>query len=264
MECDVRLPIRLLILIALAGSWSCSGSTPNAATPNPVAAAVTVASLTVNAAAPLTRANQTVQLTATATFSDGTTQNVTSGAGWQSLAASIATVSADGVVTALTSGSVTITASYRGISASATVTVAIAPPNPNGRSSMSAVIDGVAWNAITVLALKTPLPNNPTGVVAVSGTNAFSGAYIEIAFGVPATVGTHTLGSNSIANAALQIPNNRDQWVSTTAGASGTITLSTLTATGATGTFSLTLVPLPNTTTRGNKVVTNGVFNVTF
>lgn len=52
--------------------------------------------LTVTGMTPLTRANQMVQLTATATLSDGTTQNVTGTAGWQSLAASIATVSADG------------------------------------------------------------------------------------------------------------------------------------------------------------------------
>ena len=61
--------------------------------------------------------------------------------------------------------------------------------------------------------------------------------------GIAAVLGAGVLSDAFFA--ALQIPNNRDQWVSTTAGASGTITLSTLTATGATGTFSLTLVPLP-------------------
>jgi hypothetical protein len=42
------------------------------------------------------------------------------------------------------------------------------------------------------------------------------------------------------------------------------VTLAAISATGASGTFSFTAVPLPGSATTGNKVVTNGVFNVTF
>ena len=53
------------------------------------------------------------------------------------------------------------------------------------------------------------------------------------------------------------------KWTSIGAGSSGTITLTTLTTTGASGTFSFNLLPLGAPAT-GTKVVTNGVFNVTF
>jgi uncharacterized protein YjdB len=59
---------------------------------------------------------------ATATFSNGTNQNVTDAASWTSSASSVATV-AQGVASALTGGTATITATYQTLSAKATLTV---------------------------------------------------------------------------------------------------------------------------------------------
>jgi hypothetical protein len=49
-------------------------------------------------------------------------------------------------------------------------------------------------------------------------------------------------------------------------GGSGTLTIATLTAAGATGTFAFTAVPpqAGGAGATGTKVVTNGTFNVTF
>ena len=66
-------------------------------------------------------ANQ--QFTATATNSDGSTTNVTSQVSWSSSNVSLAKVSATGFVTALSTGSLTITATLNGIVGSAQVTV---------------------------------------------------------------------------------------------------------------------------------------------
>src|SRR5262249_29998975 len=183
----------------------------------------TVSSIAVTGIAPLSRAGQTIQLTATAAMSDGSTQNVTATASWQSSNAAVANVSTSGIVTAATSGAVTITATFQGASGAATVTVTITPTTPSNRSSMTATVDGVAWSAVTVLALRTPIPNLASGVLGVTGTNAFTGAYSEIAFGVPAAVGTYTFGQGQVTNAALQIPNNRAQWTAGTSGGSGSI-----------------------------------------
>ena len=72
----------------------------------------------------------TQQLTATATMSDGTTQNVTNSAAttYSSSNTSFATVNTTGLVTAVGVGTATITASNGGSTATATATVAITSP----------------------------------------------------------------------------------------------------------------------------------------
>lgn len=58
---------------------------------------------------------QTRQLQATVRFTNGSSQTVTSGVTWQTGSASVASVSATGLVTALGPGSAGITATYQGI-----------------------------------------------------------------------------------------------------------------------------------------------------
>ncbi|MGN0254414.1 MAG: Ig-like domain-containing protein, partial [Chordicoccus sp.] len=74
--------------------------------------------------------NQTVQMTATATYSDATTEDISGTVTWTSSDPTVATVSSNGLVTAVKEGSVTITASVAdsAVTASATVTVKNAAP----------------------------------------------------------------------------------------------------------------------------------------
>jgi len=66
----------------------------------------------------------TVQFTATATYSDGSTANVTTIATWTSVPSSTASISSTGLATAVAVGTATITATSGGITSnSATVTV---------------------------------------------------------------------------------------------------------------------------------------------
>ncbi len=81
-------------------------------------------------------AGSTAQLTATATYTDGTTGDVTSSATYSSSNASVATVDSSGQITAISQGSAVITATYEG--QTATVNITVAPPalisitiNPN-------------------------------------------------------------------------------------------------------------------------------------
>jgi uncharacterized protein YjdB len=57
-------------------------------------------------------AGQTQQFTATATYSDGSQQDVTAKAKWTSASASVATINATGLATGITFGATTITATY--------------------------------------------------------------------------------------------------------------------------------------------------------
>ena len=66
----------------------------------------------------------TTQLTATAVLGDGSMRIVTNFAAWASLNTDIATVSSSGLVTTLsTAGTVTITATYLGVTGSVDITV---------------------------------------------------------------------------------------------------------------------------------------------
>lgn len=106
--------VSLALVVALAGCHKKSPAAP---------AAVTGLAITGNAA--LVNKNQTSQLTATATLSDGTTENVTASATWSSDNAALVSVNAAGLATALGNGSTTIRASYQGQAASLPMAVAL-------------------------------------------------------------------------------------------------------------------------------------------
>jgi len=80
-------------------------------------------SLTVSPATARIARRGTVQLSATVTYSDGSTADVTSSAVWQSSRTRTATVSSTGLVTGVRRGTVTITATSSGFSGTSTVTV---------------------------------------------------------------------------------------------------------------------------------------------
>ena len=132
-------------------------------------------------------------------------------------------------------------------------------PVVTAHGSMSATVDGTRWDASATL-----LPTVALGQVGVGGSDAFAN-YTAVSFAVPAVVGTYSLGTAAGDRGSASVhftTATRDMLWSLTYGGSGSITLTTLTAAGASGTFSFTLGPQPPTT--GTKVVTNGVFNVTF
>jgi hypothetical protein len=111
--------------------------------------------------------NGTAQFTATGIFTDNSTMDLTSQVVWSSSAASIALISNTGMATGLSLGTTTITASYQGISGTATLTVtsatlvsiSITPSNPivppHTRVQMTAIgnfsdgskvqLSGVTW-----------------------------------------------------------------------------------------------------------------------
>ena len=86
----------------------------------------------------------------------------------------------------------------------------------------------------------------------IKGTNGFTGQYEEVVVTVPAVVGTYSSDALDVGVFIPAVGGADDS-----EGVSGTVTLATLTATGATGTFSFT-------GTVSHMAVTNGVFNVTF
>ena len=72
----------------------------------------------------LSQGPTTVQYTATATYKDGTTGDVTSNCTWNALPSSVVSISSTGLATAVAVGTATVTATAQGVTSnSATVTV---------------------------------------------------------------------------------------------------------------------------------------------
>jgi len=89
---------------------------------NSTTSATIASSLSVSGTAPAV--GGTSQFNATATMADGSTQDVTSQATWQSSDTAVASVSSAGIVTGIASGSVTVSAVYQTLSASDTIVLA--------------------------------------------------------------------------------------------------------------------------------------------
>jgi hypothetical protein len=89
--------------------------------------APTLVSLAVTPANPTNLVGTTQQFAATGTYSDGSTQNLTSQAAWASSKTTVATINASGLATAVSAGTATISAGLAGVTNSITFTVK-APP----------------------------------------------------------------------------------------------------------------------------------------
>jgi hypothetical protein len=88
-----------------------------------VPAAVTVKSVSVTPASANIAAGATQQFTATATYSDGSTANVSSTAIWTVGTAAVANINSSGLTTGAAAGSAMVTASLSGITGNASLTV---------------------------------------------------------------------------------------------------------------------------------------------
>jgi uncharacterized protein YjdB len=120
--------------IPSATSTTASSSTPNSTasassgTTNLTAgtlssAAANLAAITVSPANPSMPINTVQQLVATGSYSDGSSADLTSLVTWTSSSMAIATVNANGAVTGMSAGTISITATLNGVSGSDTVTV---------------------------------------------------------------------------------------------------------------------------------------------
>ena len=93
---------------------------------DPVVPDPTVTSVSISGGNAVT-VGQTLQLSATANFSNNSTQSVTNTATWESGTAGVATVNASGLVTAVSPGSADIRARFQNITGTLGVTVNAAP-----------------------------------------------------------------------------------------------------------------------------------------
>ncbi len=114
-----------------------------------------ISSVYITPAAATISANNTQQLTATATYSDGSQGTLTGDTvGWSSSNTSVATVSNGGLVTGVSTGSATITATAQGVSGTASITVTV-------------------MNLTTIQITTTQGSTNPQSTATMSGVPSF-------------------------------------------------------------------------------------------
>ena len=99
--------------LVVAGCSKDSSPPPTSPTPAPTVTGITVSGYS---GTPMNRRDQTVQLSASARYSDGTTRDVTGSAAWRSDNPAVADVSSGGMVTARGDGEATIAADIQGAS----------------------------------------------------------------------------------------------------------------------------------------------------
>ena len=87
----------------------------------------TLTSIAVTPANPTVLTGATQQFTATGTYSDGSTQNITSQVSWNSSTSAVATINASGLASGVSAGSTTISATQSGVTGLTTLTVQTAP-----------------------------------------------------------------------------------------------------------------------------------------
>jgi hypothetical protein len=122
----------------------------------------------------------------------------------------------------------------------------------NGAGKFAARVDGQTWSAEFVEALYIG------NVFSVSGNDGDLNITLSVA---AQGTGTYDLTAGSAAGV---IAEGSDAWYAVGLGGSGTITVTSLDAHGAKGTFAFTGGPVPGGGTTGTRTVTQGTFDVTF
>jgi phospholipase C len=179
---------------------------------------VALASITVNPANPSIALGTTQQFTATGTFTDGSTQDLTTSAAWGSSNTVVATVSPSALGTSPSTGTATITATLGGTSGSTLLTVtpasvvsiAVSPATaaiPFGMNQTFTAVgtftDGSAQDVTNSAHWSSSVPS----VATVSNTSGSSGMATSTGSGsavINASLGTAAgLGNLTVTNAIL-------------------------------------------------------------
>jgi hypothetical protein len=150
-------------------------------------------------------------------------------------------------------GAATITAAYQGVTAMTLVVVAAPGTAVLTHGTLTGTIDGVRWDATVSFA------SIITSVLTIAGGDGIT----TLAIATPTMAGSYTLGFSTPSNALVVANGSRWTAGGGSATGSGTVVVSSLTATGASGTFNMNLTPAAGPATAA-KVITDGVFNLTF
>ena len=155
-------------------------------------------------------------------------------------------------------GTKTVTEGSLVLEVKPTGTVGALPDNAGGK--VSATLNGVSYNALDVSGIYSA---SNTGILTVVGNNNTRSIAISLGGIAANTTGTFALNgalSRTISMSVLNGTQLQGTYSSALSGGSGSVTITSFTATRIKGTFTATLAPGPNTT--GTVTITNGTFDI--
>ena len=209
-----------LVLAVAAGSASFTATAGGrTATASTTVSAATVTQIVISPATTALYPGQGAQLAAIASYSDGSTQDLTASATWKSSAVAVATVSASGLAHAVATGTATFTATAGGKSATASITVSaatltaidVAPGTATvaagGAEQLSAIgfySDG-SWQDLTTSATWTSSALAVATVSSSGAASALSAGGTTITATVGSVHGASTLTVSAASLVALSI-----------------------------------------------------------
>ena len=199
-----------------------------------ISATTTLKSLAITPSNPSITKGATQQFTATGTFSDGSTQNLTSSVSWSSATPGVASISATGLATALSAGTSTIRATSGSVAGStvlsvtaATLTsIAVTPSNPtitNGGTEQFAatgtysdastqnITASVTWSSSNTSAATIAASGLATGVGTGSTTIQAASGSVHGSTTLTVSAATVTLTSIAVTPANPSIQNGTTQ-----------------------------------------------------
>ncbi len=195
------LCLGLLLAVAGCGGSSSMPTTTKALTA--IAASPSNASLAVGA---------TEQFTATATYNDGSTADVTASAAWTDANGKVATITASGMATAVAAGSTSVTAALSGLTGTASLTVDAAPKTLTS-IAVSPATATLAAGATQQFAAKATYSDGSTADVSATATWTSSATTVATitSSGLATTVAsgstTITAALNGVSgNATITVP----------------------------------------------------------
>jgi Domain of unknown function (DUF4082)/Bacterial Ig-like domain (group 2)/Putative Ig domain/Bacterial Ig domain len=148
---------------------------------DPMFTPVPPSAIVVTPANPTISTGTTQSFTATSTYSNGVTQNVTSQVAWTSLSPSVATINSTGLATAVNAGSTTISATLGTVTGSTTLTVQMTPLTilttslPDGYLNVASTTMMKASGGATPYTWSIASGAMPTGLSLTSNTGVISG-----------------------------------------------------------------------------------------
>ena len=187
-----------LVLLVLASSIAmtclgCGGSPSSAPPP-----AKTLTSVVVTPASAALQVGAAQQFAAAAKYSDGSTTDVSTAASWQTASQAQARVSSIGLVTGVASGATSVTASFSGMSGTATLTVtmtsvAVSPSavsiGTGATQQFTATVGGLSNASVTWSVDGVASGNITVGTISSIGLDT-----------APAQAGIHTVTATSVAD----------------------------------------------------------------
>ena len=208
-------PHYFLSLIVAMALFMLSGCGGGSGSPVALGTPVTLASISVTPANPSLALGLTKQFTATGTYSDGTTKDLTSSATWASSNSGAATIAASGLATPVAPGTTSISASSGNRSGSTTLTVipaalvsiAVSPASPSTPAGIATQLTatGTYTDASTKDITTSVAWYSPDTNIALVGNFAASGLVAPLSAG-PVAISAHLNGIAGSANLTVTTP----------------------------------------------------------